>query len=308
MSDVMCIGIAGVDVLIRGVDLKTDFSGETKLAESVELELGGDAANEAIVLSRLGADVALMSGIGSDSAGNFVRERLKNAGVCTKHLIRLPAGISSALNVIIVHPDGERNFINTGAPAAGWKPDLRKLGDAKIISLASFGLPPFTDSDTCLATAKAAKELGKIVCADMVVTQDLSLEKIGPALAYVDYIFPNEEEARILTGKDSLDDIADEFLKYGTGNVIIKTGSKGCFIKSAELRAFVPAYRCENVVDTTGAGDNFLAGFICELLNGKSVTECCKFACAVAAVSIQKRGASTGVTSRQQVERVIQFM
>lgn len=305
MADVTCIGVAGVDVLIRGVDLKTEFEGETKFADFVDMEIGGDAANEAVTLAHLGVDVSLMSGAADDGAGNFIKNRISQSGVNTDKMVTLPAGKSSALNVIIVHPDGERNFINTGAPAKGWRPDTEKLGDEKIVSLASFGLPPFIDMQTCLETAKAAKKLGKIVCADVVCTPECTLEMIAPALWFVDYFFPNEDEARRITGKDSLDDIADTFLKCGVGHVIIKIGKRGCFVKSQELRAIVPAYKCTNVVDTTGAGDNFLAGFISALLSGKSVTACCKYACAVAAVSIQSRGASTGVQSKSQVDNFI---
>lgn len=308
MAEVICIGIAGVDVLIRGADLSSDFGGETKLAESVEMEIGGDAANEAITLAHLGVEVELMSGVADDGAGSFIRERIRQAGISSDKLIPLPPEVPSALNVILVRPDGERNFINAGAPADGWEPDLTRLADARIVSLASFGLPPFTDSRACLWAAREAKSQGKIVCADMVHTQDCTLDMIRPALAYVDYFFPNEDEAKAMTGRESLDEIADAFLQCGVGHVIVKIGRRGCFVKSAQLRAIVPAYECSNVVDTTGAGDNFLAGFISELLRGNSVSGCCRFACGVAAVSIQKQGATTGVQSREQVEQAIQLM
>jgi len=303
--DVICIGISGVDVLIRGVDLEEPFETETKLAKSIDLELGGDAANEAVVLANLGVAVELMSGIGNDSSGDFIRHTVAKSGVMTEAMMTIPNGAPSALNVIIIHPDGERSFINCGAPGAGWAPDPKYLKNTKIVSLASLGLPPFTDVQTCLKIAKEAKESGKIVCADVVYTESLSLEMITPALRYIDYIFPNEDEARRLTGFNDLDDIAGAFIKRGVGHVIVKTGKKGCFIKSKELRAVIPAYQCKNVVDTTGAGDNFLAGFICALLEGKPLIACCRYACGVAAVSIQSRGASTGVKSRQQVENAI---
>ncbi len=308
MADVICVGIASADILISGVDLTTEFTGETKIASSVDLEIGGDAANEAITMAHLGVDSALMCGIADDGAGAFIKERVRNAGVDGNNMIPLPHDVPSALNVIMVRPDGERNFINIGAPADGWKPDTSKFGDAKIVSLASFGLPPYTDAKTCLETAKAAKEQGRIVCADMVLTPNCSFDMIAPALAYVDYFFPNMEEAAALTGKDDPDEMADIFLSCGAGNIIIKTGKEGCFIRSRDFRAVVPGFTCDNVVDTTGAGDNFLAGFMTELLAGKPVTECCRFACGVAAVSIQKRGATTGVQSRQQVETAIRMM
>lgn len=303
--DVVCAGIAGVDVLIQGVDLSTPFEGETKLAQSVKLALGGDAANEATTLAYLGVKVQLMSGVGEDGAAPFICSTVGEAGVNTDTLITIPNGGSSALNVVLVHPDGERNFINTGLPATGWKPDITRFGDAKIVSLASFFLPPYHIPQVCLETARAAKEAGKTVCADVVCTPGSKLEDIADALKYVDYLFPNEDEARGLTGKEDLDDIADTFLGLGVGTVIIKLGSRGCLIKNSTMREIVPCFKVENVVDTTGAGDNFMAGFICALLDGKDLVECARFASGVAGVSIQYRGACGGVKSRAQVEEAM---
>ena len=303
--DVVCAGIAGVDILIQGADMSSGWTEETKLARSVRLAIGGDAANESYALAKLGVKVQLMSGVGEDGAAPFIRGTVEAAGVNTDTLITIPNGGSSALNTIFVHDDGERNFINTGLPATGWKPDPARFGDAKIVSLASFFLPPYHLPEVCLETARAAKEAGKIVCADVVCTPGCKLESIAPALQYVDYLFPNEDEARGLTGKEDLDDIADTFLNLGVGTVVVKLGSRGCLVKNREMREIVPCFKVDNVVDTTGAGDNFLAGFICALLDGKSLVDCARFASGVAGVSIQYQGACGGVQSRQQVEDAI---
>ncbi len=81
-----------------------------------------------------------------------------------------------------------------------------------------------------------------------------TLEDIRHALSYVDYLFPNFEEARLLTGKETLDEIADSFLDCGVKTVVIKTGKRGCFIKRADMKMEVPAVSGITAIDTIGAG------------------------------------------------------
>lgn len=301
----LCIGIACVDLLIKGVDLATGFTHESKHADTIGMTVGGDAANEAIVLSRLGHATELICGLGVDGAGAFIENTVRAAGVGTENIIKSDKS-GSPINVIVIHKDGQRNFINSGVPkAAHCFPDPKKAEGVKVVSLASLFLPPFTAVGICLETAKSAKEMGAIVCADVVVQPDSRLETIAPVLPYIDYFFPNKEEAVALTGKQALADIADVFLDLGIKNVVIKIGADGCYIKNHEMELTVPTYPQIQPVDTTGAGDNFAAGFISGLLQGMDCAACARYACGVATVSILSFGASTGVKSRQQVEACI---
>lgn len=303
--EVLCVGIACADLLIRGVDLATPFESESKTAQAVELSVGGDAANEAVVLARLGHGVQLMCGLGADGTAAYIRAAVSASGVDMSCSVQASEG-GSAVNVIVVQPDGQRNFINSGIPpAASFTPRLEAVKGMRVVSMASLFLPPFHDPQVCVAVARAAKEAGAILCQDVVMQPGSRLGDIAPALAWADYIFPNEEEARQLTGKEELEDIADVFLETGVKNVIIKTGAKGCFVKNGQGSFTVPACRVARPVDTTGAGDNFAAGFISALLQGKSLGECCRWACGVAAVAIKSMGACTGVKSRGQVEQAI---
>lgn len=132
-----------------------------------------------------------------------------------------------------------------------------------------------------------------------------TLEDIRQALSYVDYLFPNFEEAKLLTGKETLDDIADSFLNCGVKTVVIKTGKRGCFIKRVDMRIEVPAVSGITAIDTIGAGDNFASGFISALLEGKTLRECALFANATAAISVLSVGATTGVKNRKLVEQLL---
>lgn len=308
MAEVLCIGIACMDVLVKNVDLSTPFLNETKSAEQVRVGIGGDAANESIILSRLGHSVQVMCGIGRDNVGKFIENTFMENNVDLTPTIVSDDG-ESAVNVIMIQKNGERNFINSGVPkAACFKPDIEKIQGVKVVSLASLFLPPFVDAQYLLMTAKKAKEIGAIVCLDVVVSEDSSFEPYKDALQYVDYVFPNKEEAVKLTGKQELEEMTDVLLGYGIKNVIIKIGKDGCFVKNKDGSYVVPGFHVDQVVDTTGAGDNFAAGLISGILQNKNLKDACKYACGVAGVSIQAQGACSGVKSRAQVEDAIEMM
>lgn len=304
-TDVICVGLTCADVLIQGVDLTTPFEGESKPADTVTVSVGGDAANQAIVLSKMGVKAKLMTGIGNDAVSAMIRQVFEQAGVEMSETKDV-AG-TSAVNVVVIAKDGQRNFINSGLPESTFfTPDLSKLKDASVISLGSIGVPPFMDAKTVTDTAKVAKASGAIVCADVIYNPgSATLEELKEALSCIDYIFPNEEEARLLTGKETLDEIADVFLEYGIQTVLIKIGKDGVFVKNRESSRVYPAIG-KKVVDTTGAGDNFAAGFITGLVEGKELSGCVELAAATAGVAIQSVGATTGVTGRSQVEEHLQ--
>lgn len=308
--DVICIGAAIADLPLYPVD-KYVFDNVSHPLDDISMTIGGDAINEATIITRLGHRVSLMSLIGDDIVGNYIEKFANDNNIITKDL-KKKAGINTSINVGLVRADGERTFI-TNRNGSLWKLDIDSINldnikDAKILSLASIFNNPLLNNDALVKIFERAKENNMIICADMVKSRlNEGLEDIKEALSYVDYFFPNYEEASELTGKEDLDNIADTFLSCGVKNVIIKTGKKGCFIKNSELRKMIPAFLKDSSVkiDTIGAGDNFVSGFISGLLRDEDIENCGLFGNAVAAVSIESIGATTGVKSRSQVEEMI---
>ena len=308
--DVICIGAAIADLPLYPVD-KYVFDNVSHPLDDISMTIGGDAINEATIITRLGHRVSLMSLIGDDIVGNYIEKFANDNNIITKDL-KKKAGINTSINVGLVRADGERTFI-TNRNGSLWKLDIDSINldnikDAKILSLASIFNNPLLNNDALVKIFKRAKENNMIICADMVKSRlNEGLEDIKEALSYVDYFFPNYEEASELTGKEDLDNIADTFLSCGVKNVIIKTGKKGCFIKNSKLRKMIPAFLKDSSVkiDTIGAGDNFVSGFISNLLRDEDIENCGLFGNAVAAVSIESIGATTGVKSRSQVEEMI---
>ena len=303
-TDVTCYGVSCADVLIRGFDIHTPFVDEIRLVDKVAMGVGGDATNQAIVLSKLGASVKLVSGLGSDNVGLFINTIVETAGVDTSHIVYSEG--ESVVSVVIIDETGQRNIVYAKLPdTTDYEPDLDAMKGSRVVSIGSINSPPFTNTDRIIRVAKAAKQEGAIVCADVIArNENHNLYNIKEAMQYIDYIFPNEGEAAALTGKTCVEEIADVFLSYGVGNVVVKVGKQGCVVKNAGGTYRFSAMG-EDAVDTTGAGDNFAAGFIIGLLDGKGLDGCCEFAAATAGIAVASIGANTGVRNRQQVEDFI---
>lgn len=307
--DVICVGAAIVDIPLQPVS-KNIFDIESYPLDKIAMTIGGDAINEATIISRLGYKVALMSRIGKDAVGDFIINACKNDNIdyCSLHV---DPNIDTSINVGLVTEDGERTFV-TNRNGSLWRTtiddvDFSRFHEAKLLSLASIFNNPLIDGPALVKIFKAAKANSMITCADMIKSrQGEGLEDVRAALSYLDYFFPNYEEACMITGNTDLDDIANMFLGYGVKNVVIKTGKNGCFIKNSKERYLVPAYHNAKAIDTIGAGDNFVAGFITAILDGLSLEECGKFANVTASVSVECVGATTGVRNRQQVDSRMQ--
>lgn len=307
--DVICLGAAVVDIPLRPVS-KNMFEIESYPIDQIKMTVGGDAMNEATIISRLGHKTGLMALVGSDPAGQFIMD------ACTKDAIDISTltvdtHIDTSINIGLVTADGERTFV-TNRNGSLWKTTIgdvkfEKFKEARILSLASIFNNPLLDGPTLVKIFRRAKAEGMMICADMIKPRlSETLEDIKEALSYVDYFFPNSDEARLMTGKESVEDVADVLFGCGVKNVIIKNGKHGCFIKNKDQTMVVPMAKDIKALDTIGAGDNFASGFITALLEGKDLETCAVFAHCTAAISVQYSGATTGVQNREQVEQMIE--
>lgn len=306
--DVICLGAAIVDIPLQPVS-RDIFDIESYPVDRIAMTVGGDAMNEATIISRLGHKTGIISCVGSDAAGNFILDS------CAKdHIdyegIRVDSNIDTSMNVGLVTADGERTFV-TNRNGSLWKTniehvDFNKMKQAKILSLASIFNNPLLDGKTLVTIFKEAKKEGMTICADMIKPRlGETLDDIKEALSYVDYFFPNFDEACLMTGKSEVEDVAQVLFDCGVKNVIVKIGKRGCYIQNAEGTMIVPAAKGITAIDTIGAGDNFASGFISALLDGKDIRECGVYANCTAAVSVQHVGATTGVQNKQMVEDML---
>ncbi|WP_058989753.1 carbohydrate kinase family protein [Anaerococcus rubeinfantis] len=309
MVDVICVGASVLDIPLQPVN-KEVFDCESYPLQQINMAIGGDALNESTIISRLGHKVSLLSMVGKDVAGYYIVDHCMKNKIDTIG-IKQREDVDTSINIGLVTEDGERTFI-TNRNGSLWKTtiddiDLSLVKNAKLLSYGSFFNNPLLKDKELVKLFKKAKKENMIISADMIKPRNNeTFEDIKESLSYVDYFFPNFDEASLMTGKDKIEDVADEILSYGVGCVIIKIGSKGVYIKSKNgYQKIVPALKGITPIDTIGAGDNFASGFITGLLEDKSLEECGKIANVTAAISIQSVGATTGVKNRKQVDDVI---
>lgn len=306
--DVLCVGASVVDIPLRPVDAGV-FDRVSHPVDDISMQVGGDALNESIVLARLGARTGLVTAVGDDAAGSFIISRARSEGVDVSR-VRIRKGMTTSLNIGLVRPDGERTFITTrnGSLWTTRESDLDvggRLGFARILAFGSIFNNPLVSGEWMASLFRRARAAGMTVCADMVPSRvGAGLEDIAEALGCVDYFFPNADEAIGLTGAADERRAAAVLLDHGVANVILKMGGRGCLVCSAHATELVPAIR-QRAVDTTGAGDNFVAGYIRALLRGADPVDAAVFANGVAAVSVGALGATAGVRSLAQVEELI---
>ena len=296
--DLVCAGTALVDSIIRGF-CPEPVSASGYIAESCSLNAGGEAVNVSVAAAKLGLKTTVLCALGGDAAGEIVRGTLAQNGVETGFIVPAP---QTPVTTMFVNPDGSRKSITTQAHRNNFHPERAVFPKSRAVILGSLFRAPFDDPEIVYGVLEKAVRAGQTTFAD---TKLPNFSAVTPAdlkdaFPLMDYITPNEDEARFFTGKDDPEAMADVFLDYGVRNVIVKLGSNGCLLKNAEETCVLPGYRIQ-AADATGAGDNFAAGFISEILRGKSNKKALRFANACGAICTTAVGASAALQNRQQV-------
>ena len=296
MKQVMVMGAAIVDVLVTPADPRVFEIGSCP-ADRIMMTTGGDALNEAIVIGHLGVPVHLETIVGDDIPAGVIQQRMEQGGLDTSGL-RRRKDLNTSVNVVLVQENGERSFL-TDPHASQRQLSLEDISTpfpehVDILSFASIFVFPKMGVEELAAVFRQAKAQGITVCADMTkCKKGETAQDMAPAFAYVDYLFGNDAETMMLTRTDSVEQAADQLLAAGAKTVVVKCGAKGCYVCSAEGRFWAAGQRVENCVDTTGAGDSFVGGFVAGLAQELSLEDCVRQANACGAKAVQQVGAVT---------------
>jgi len=300
--EVFCAGNAVADVLARPVNGLTASGGSQPL-EEVALGPGGNGVNTAIALARLGVRVALAAPVGDDRLGEMLRQTVRAEGVDDSNMFTVKEARTSA-SVVLIESTGERRLLHFRGASAyfsahqlNW--DLVK--GARVFHYASaFALPAF-DGAPLVQTLKRARELGcqtsVNVCWDQ---RGRWLSLLQPALAHTDFIFPNRDEGKQLTGESEPSAIARRLRSLGVKTVIVKLGARGCYVESSEGAFTSPGFPV-HPVDTTGAGDCFAAAFLAAICQGSSLPDAARFANAAGALATLGMGGGDSAPTGGQV-------
>jgi sugar/nucleoside kinase (ribokinase family) len=296
---VVCLGIMVADVVGRPVESFPD-QGRLVLVDEMSLHTGGCAVNAAIGLAKLGIPVEVIGKVGNDAFGNFLLVELKKYLVGTKGVRRdRTAGTSATM--VMVHPDGERSFIHYLGANARLRPediDFDLVQKSSILHFAGTFVLPGIDGEPSVALLRKARAAGVTTFLDTVWdASNRWMELLAPYLPMVDYFVPSLGEAQQLTGLEQPRDVARALLDGGVGVVALKMGAQGCLVMTQGGEKFlVPAFKVQ-VVDATGAGDAFAAGFIAGVRQAWPLEQTARFANAVGALCVTKIGASGGIRS-----------
>jgi sugar/nucleoside kinase (ribokinase family) len=299
---VLCSGAIIHDTLVHAYD--DSPWGTTAFVETIEPHPGGNGSNTSLALASLGMPVRLLGTVGEDEAGRFLLSALRRAGVDTT-AIALTAE-PTARTIALVNRTGSRKFLhrlgcsaNAFANGIEFTPDLT-AGMAHY-HLASLFILPALRTVAC-ATVARARAAGLSTSFDTNWDPEGRwMRDVEPLLRHLDFIFLNEDEARMTTGTDDPAAAARCLLARGARTAIIKLGPRGCAVFTVDRELHCPAFAVE-VRDTTGAGDTFVAGFLAAHLEGADLADAGRFANAAGALNVQQIGGSARIPSYREIQ------
>jgi sugar/nucleoside kinase (ribokinase family) len=289
---VVTMGVHVLDVLVRPVEEIPEGQGAT-LVEDIRMTAAGTAAGTALTLAKLGAEVRTAGAVGTDPTGDLLLQLLNRAGIDTEFVVRR-LDTSTSATVLPIRPNGDRPTLHLlGANITYGLDDIPwdALAEATHLHL---GGPELIGADVAARILAHAKEHDVVTSVDLLAPGELgTFDQIEPLLPYVDHLLPNEdqvlgfsEEADLVTG-------AKKLLAAGAGLVAVTRGGDGALLVTAEGTETVPAFAVD-VVDTTGCGDAFSAGFIRGIGLGRTPRESAVLGSAAAALVAQGLGSDHG--------------
>ncbi|KAJ3700586.1 hypothetical protein LUZ61_004291 [Rhynchospora tenuis] len=312
-ADVVCFGEMLIDFVptVSGLSLSE--------APAFKKAPGGAPANVAVGISRLGGSSAFIGKVGEDEFGYMLANILKENSVNNSGL-RFDPGARTALAFVTLRSDGEREFMFYRNPSADMllkeeELDLELIRKAKIFHYGSISLITEPSRSAHVAAAKAAKDAGVLLSYDpnlrlpLWPSADSAREGILSIWDIADIIKISEEEISFLTqGEDPYDDVVVRKLFHHNLKLLLVTeGPDGCRYYSKEFSGRVPGIKV-SAVDTTGAGDAFVAGILSQVAADQSLIkdearlrEALKFANVCGALTVTERGAIPALPTRQAV-------
>lgn len=285
--DCLVAGEANADLLVEGI-ARLEFDKE-KLATDMNLVLGGSSSIFAFNLARLGARVGFAGIVGDDFFGRFVVERLRWAGVDTRTLERRRR-VKTGLTIWCNQGEKRAGITYAGSMALLRAREVREstLRRSRHLHVGAYFLLENLHPGAAGLFRKAHK-LGLTTSLDCNYDPSEKWDSgIRGVLKHTDIFFPNEIEALRLTNCRDVERAAEELSKL-VRIVAVKIGSKGAIVYGEGKRYRIPAVKAR-VVDTTGAGDSFDAGFLARFFKGGSIEECARAGVAAGARAVSVVG------------------
>jgi ribokinase len=297
--DVVGFGALNVDKLFRVNRLAK--AEEESFIEDYAEACGGSAANTMVGLARLGCKVGFIGKVGCDREGDLLLKDFRKEGVDTAGTIRTEQGESGSVLGFVDKKGARTLYIDSGVNDAITLDDVnvRYASRAQFLHLTSFvGEKSFQTQkkllDAIPSSVKVSFDPGALYARK-------GYAALEPLLKRTHVLMPNAIELEILTGKVGYCKGADLMVGRGVKIVAVKLGGDGCYVTDGRERHLIEAVNVK-VVDTTGAGDAFCAGFLYGLINEKSLEECGRLGNFVASRCVMQMGARAGLPFAKDLE------
>lgn len=296
--DVSVIGLYILDILGRPVSAIPE-GGNVDFIEEIRLTVAGTAGGTIVDTAKLGLNSLAVGAVGDDEKADWVMLTLEKHGIDTSTMQRID-GVPTSATILNVRPNGERPALHVRgasdhfdvAPA-----DYDTVFDAPIVHLGGTGLLEKLDGERSVDILKHAKARGRTTTWDLVGARAETAELVLPLLPHIDYFMPSIEEAEIMCGLDDPEEVARFYIDKGVTCCILTMGGDGAFYAHADgTRLKSPAFDID-IVDTTGCGDAFDAGFITALHNRMDIETGLRFAQAAAGLVASGLGSDAGIVS-----------
>lgn len=304
--DVSVIGLYILDVLGRPVT-RIPERGNVEFIEEIRLTVAGTAGGVVVNTAKLGLRSLAVGAVGQDEKADFVLADMKKLGIDTSAMQRLE-GVPTSATILNVRPNGERPALHVRGASDHFDVDpavYDQIFDAPIVHLGGTGLLRRLDGARSVALLQEAKRRGRTTTFDLIAASREAAGLVLPLLPFIDYFMPSIEEAQEMSGRRGPEECARFFLDHGASTCVFTLGGEGAFYAARDgARLHVPAYDIP-IVDTTGCGDAFDAGFIASLHHGFAPDEGIRFAQAVAGLVASGLGSDAGVRSFEHTREVM---
>lgn len=288
-AGLLAVGLTTLDIVGYPIDAIPQNEGGV-LISGIDIVPAGTAGGFALVAAVLGMKTGLVSALGDDRAGRFVRAVLEEHGVDTA-LTPTLAGFSTSATILPIDSAGRRPTLH--APGASLLMEIDEAaiaaaGNARFVHWAAIGARRIAVEarDRFLHAARGA---GAVVTCDLIAPAPDAAEELARIAPALDCFLPSLAEARVLTGHSAPEDCAAALRALGIGLVIIKLGAAGVLAATAEGVVRWPAFAVD-VVDTTSCGDAFCAGFVAGWARGFDLAGRIRLGSATAALVAQGLG------------------
>jgi sugar/nucleoside kinase (ribokinase family) len=310
MKKILCFGDCNLDILIPIKELPV--KGGCSFSSSVIINHGGGGGNVAVALHKLGFNITIISKLGKDIFGDFIKKYFEDTGINTKHLYF--SDYSTGLTVGLISPDGEKRWIAVRGDAADLHIKEKEINEIELLNFLYISGVVIAEGKESKETAiklaeRVFKSGGKVFLDPNLRLPEWKISKeiknaFEHIFKYINVFIPNQKELQLLGEDEDMKKSASNILQKGVQVIWVKKGNQGCSYFTKEKHFQLPVHEIK-VIDTSGAGDAFDAAIIYGTLSGFMPEKCGEFAISFAETTVQKIGTTKALPNSIEINKLI---